>query len=192
MSEFQVLHALRVTGFADADRVSAATGLEPSAVTVALDSATRSGLAKERSGRISGYTLTSEGRERHAALLREQATAEQTAAVGRAYDMFLAPNQEFKALTTAWQTEGADARVVTAERLERVHGEVGELLAPLSAASPRFGTYEPRLRSALDAFGGGEDSALARPMSGSYHDVWMELHEDFLLTLDRERDAADG
>jgi hypothetical protein len=29
-------------------------------------------------------------------------------------------------------------------------------------------------------------------MSASYHDVWMELHEDFLLTLGRDREAADG
>jgi hypothetical protein len=38
----------------------------------------------------------------------------------------------------------------------------------------------------------GDTAAFARPMSHSYHDVWMELHEDLLLTLGRERDAADG
>jgi hypothetical protein len=29
-------------------------------------------------------------------------------------------------------------------------------------------------------------------LTRSYHDVWMELHEDFLVTLARDRSAADG
>jgi len=29
-------------------------------------------------------------------------------------------------------------------------------------------------------------------MSGSYHDLWMELHQDLMCTLGRERTAADG
>ncbi len=47
------------------------------------------------------------------------------------------------------------------------------------------------VRPALDAFRGGDDDALAKPLSGSYHDVWMELHEDLLATLGRERTDAD-
>ena len=30
------------------------------------------------------------------------------------------------------------------------------------------------------------------PLSDSYHDVWMQLHEDLLLTLGRDRSTADG
>lgn len=28
-------------------------------------------------------------------------------------------------------------------------------------------------------------------MYDSYHDIWMELHQDLLLTTGREREAAD-
>jgi hypothetical protein len=51
--------------------------------------------------------------------------------------------------------------------------------------------YQPRLNSALTAFSDGNTEALARPMTGSYHDVWMELHEDLLLALARQRTDED-
>jgi hypothetical protein len=34
---------------------------------------------------------------------------------------------------------------------------------------------------------GGDERWLTTPMIGSYHDVWMELHEDLLTTLDVSR-----
>ena len=58
--------------------------------------------------------------------------------------------------------------------------------APALRALPRA------LRRARSArFRDGDDDALAKPLSGSYHDVWMELHEDLLATLGRERTDAD-
>ena len=32
--------------------------------------------------------------------------------------------------------------------------------------------------------------SLTKPLTGSYHDVWMELHEDLLLTLGLAREDA--
>ena len=36
------------------------------------------------------------------------------------------------------------------------------------------------------------DDAVAKPLSGSYHDVWMELHEDLILTqgIDRAEEGS--
>jgi hypothetical protein len=48
-----------------------------------------------------------------------------------------------------------------------------------------------RLAAALDRVRGGEVAAFARPMADSYHDIWMELHQDLLLSAGRERGAAD-
>jgi hypothetical protein len=36
---------------------------------------------------------------------------------------------------------------------------------------------------AYDRLIGGDVRWLTTPMIGSYHDVWMELHEDLLMTL---------
>ena len=59
-------------------------------------------------------------------------------------------------------------------------------------ALPRFASYALRLTRALERFKGGDGAALARPLSGSYHDVWMELHQDLLLSLAKERGDSDG
>ena len=38
----------------------------------------------------------------------------------------------------------------------------------------------------------GDPAGFARPLTNSYHDVWMELHEDLLVSLDLTRSGADG
>jgi hypothetical protein len=79
-----------------------------------------------------------------------------------------------------------------AERLRSLHVEIVPVLDDLAAASPRFEPYAPRLTRAVERFDAGDHAALARPLSESYHDVWMELHQDLLLSLGRERGASDG
>jgi hypothetical protein len=65
-------------------------------------------------------------------------------------------------------------------------------LAELGTMSLWFNRYVSRLRAALDRLRAGALDALTKPLSGSYHDVWMELHQDLLLALGRTRSAADG
>lgn len=65
-------------------------------------------------------------------------------------------------------------------------GDAGreELIAEAREAQP-LGQAVERLRQ-------GDPDALAKPLSHSYHDVWMELHEDLLNSLGRETSEADG
>ena len=65
------------------------------------------------------------------------------------------------------------------------------VLEPLEIALLRFAAYQVRLTAALDRVRGGDTAAFARPMADSYHDIWMELHQDLLLSAGRERGAAD-
>jgi hypothetical protein len=58
-------------------------------------------------------------------------------------------------------------------------------------ALPRSAAYQNRLTAALDRVRGGNTAAFARPMADSYHDIWMELHQDLLLSAGRDRGAAD-
>jgi hypothetical protein len=195
---FLVVHALKVKGLASAEDLVEITGR--SDLGPALAELTGEALVKLRAGRVSGYSLTMQGREAHAGLVAAGVTEGERAGVSRTYDLFLPVNGRFKEVCTRWQVrsgqpndhaDGAyDAGVI--EELGSVHADVVEAIAPASAVSPRFGRYAERFTAALERVRTGDRTALARPMSHSYHDVWMELHEDLLLTLGRGRDASDG
>jgi hypothetical protein len=121
------------------------------------------------------------------------------------YEAFLVHNRELKEICTAWQLrsrsdgttvvndhgdERYDAQVV--ERLGAHHGRCGAMFDDLSDGLTRLGDYQRRLDAALQRLRAGDAAAFATPMSASYHCVWMELHQDLLITLGRERDEADG
>lgn len=200
---FLVVHALKVKGLASADDLVEITGRTDLAPV--LEELIAAELVKLRTGRIGGYALTKEGRELHSELVASAVTEEERAGLARTYDAFLPVNGRFKEVCTRWQIrsgpDGAqqpndhadetyDAAVV--QELGAVHEEAVRALAPAAQASPRFGRYAGRFEAALERVRGGDRAAFARPLSHSYHDVWMELHEDLLLTLGRRRDDADG
>lgn len=200
---FLVVHTLKVKGLASADDIAVITGRTDLAPV--LEELVAAELVKLRTGRVGGYALTKEGRELHPQLVAAAVTEEERSGLGRTYDAFVPVNGHFKEVCTRWQIrsgpdgaqqpndhsdEAYDASVVG--ELEEVHEKAIAALAPATEASPRFGRYEERFTAALGRVRAGDRAALARPMSHSYHDVWMELHEDLLLSLGRERDAADG
>ena len=202
---FSVAHALRVKGFAEGPVVAEATGRPLEETSALLDDLAAAELIKRRDRGITGWSLTPEGREAHARWLGdERAAAACEGVVASGYDAFLERNEEFKVLCTDWQLrtvdgelvpndhtdEGYDAAIV--ERLGVLHDRVMPSVDSLADAMARFGPYGDRLTAAWKRVADGDRSAIARPLSGSYHDVWMELHQDLLLTLGRERDAADG
>jgi hypothetical protein len=190
-AEFAVLHALRVRGFADAAQVAESSGLPLEKVTTVLAATSERGHTKERTGRISGYALTPAGRARHVLLRDDAVPADAKRELAEAYAAFLEPNKAFKQLTTQWQTESVNDRGQFLSQLEQINDAALAVVDRAAAAQPRFGGYRPRLQAALAAFRDGNDNALAKPMTGSYHDLWMELHEDLLVTLGRSRDEAD-
>lgn len=76
-------------------------------------------------------------------------------------------------------------------RLEKIHLDALAAVTQLSNGLARLAMYGPRLTNALARVQAGEQAAFARPMADSYHDIWMELHQDLLVTLQLERTAAD-
>lgn len=200
-----VLHALRLSGFMSVERLVHRTGLTEDQVNDVLSAAAAAEEVKERTGRISGWMLMPAGREAHAALLAEELqTSGAKAEIERLDDAFVALNEPFKALCTRWQIIGDpetgtpndhsdpdyDAAVIA--DLAAAHPGVISLCGELTAALPRFGRYSRDFDAALARLQGGEIKAFAAPMNESYHDAWMELHQDLLSTLARERTAADG
>jgi len=200
-----VLHALRLKGFAEPPAVAEATAVDEAAVAERLVVFQERELVKRRDGRVSGYLLLPAGKDHHATLLDDDlTTAGCHVEIEVAYVAFIAHNETFKQLCADWQlrpSEGApvandhtdaayDATI--ADRLAAMQPEVAAVVDDLARAMARFAPYTDRLDDAAQRFLGGDHSALARPLARSYHDVWMELHEDFLVTLRRERDASDG
>lgn len=187
--EYEVLSAVRSRGFASVDQIVISTDLLADTVTNLVSNADNLGFLKQRTGKITGARLTPAGRAR-LLLLREGALSEQQqGGIEAAYEQFLAPNRAFKELTTRWQSEKKlDA---TLDALDTIHRKVLKVLAQAAESQPRYAIYGPRLSKALERFAAGDTDALAKPLSESYHDVWMELHEDLLATLGRERTADD-
>ena len=103
-------------------------------------------------------------------------------------------------MCTAWQLRGDalndhtdaayDDSVI--EDLAAVHAGAAALGARLATALPHLAPYPARLGAAVDRLRAGDRDAFTRPLSDSYHDVWMELHEDLIVTLGLERTAADA
>lgn len=200
-TRLELLHALAVKGLASDEVLGAMTGLDGAALTEAIGAAVDDGTAIRREGRITGTMITPAGRDRLAELRAQMplSGAEMTA-VDACYAAFLPVNGDFKRVCAAWQMKDAstpndhtdgpyDASVV--RDLDEIHSRAEALLTDAAGDVPRFGRYTARLSSALCRVHAGDNAAFARPMYDSYHDIWMELHQDLLLTAGRERGADD-
>jgi hypothetical protein len=122
--------------------------------------------------------------------------SDEETAVARAYETFRPLNRELLQVCTDWQVRpgGAlnthdDARYdwSVVDRLEALDDRAGPLLRRLGDAVARFEPYHARLRTARQRVVDGEHDWLTSPRVDSYHTVWMELHEDLLAALGRER-----
>ena len=116
------------------------------------------------------------------------------------YDRFLARDLELKQLCTEWQlrdgqpNDHADAAYDQAirDRLGHFDDEVQPVLAGIATILPWSTRYRDRFAAARARFVSGDDSALTGVLCESYHDVWMELHEDLIITqgIDRATEGA--
>jgi DNA-binding MarR family transcriptional regulator len=192
-----VLHGLRLKGFAEAAALAALWSCDEAEVTVELKGLADDGLVQRRDGRISGWSLTAEGRTAAAVLLVEELDAAGARpAIEDAYQRFLEVNPDLLAACTAWQLTSAqtvndhadaayDASVIA--RLADVHDRAQPVLVELVATLHRFRRYPERLRNALERVQAGATEWFTKPLVDSYHTVWFELHEDLLATLGVQR-----
>jgi hypothetical protein len=183
-----VLHALRIKGIASPEALAEATGTEPDAVLAHLRELEAEGVAFERRSRKRpGWVLSEDGRERHATDLAAAHPAQTRGTLAEHYDGFLALNDDVKGLAARWQHAASDDdRFDLIGRLEDVHELADKALARTGEVVPRFERYNRRLATALERI---EDDPryFVSPLVDSYHTVWFECHEDFLLTLGRTR-----
>src|SRR5690606_16804013 len=108
------------------------------------------------------------------------------------YERFLQVNQPVKDACALWQARnaqaGEDDAISTLDTLEGLLERVQPSLERVAAVLPRFAGYPRRLEAALDQAAEGDHRFLVEPRIDSFHTVWFECHEDYLLTLGRERE----
>jgi hypothetical protein len=195
IDEALVLHTLRVRGFVTPDGFVESLGRHPAEILAEL-------VAKGEVRHIEKrdmYGLLPPGKERQEALLDSYAGSEQVAGLHVHYERFLELNDVFKQLCTDWQmcngeqndhTDAAYDRSCV-ERLQALNAESRPTLEGFAAVVPRMQRYAERLDAAVAAVVAGEQKKFTGVMCGSFHDIWMELHED-LIVLQRIDRVAEG
>jgi phosphoenolpyruvate-protein kinase (PTS system EI component) len=195
IDEALVLHTLRVRGFVTPDGFTESIGRHPAELLAPLIDA---GLVRHIEKRDM-FGLLPPGKERQEALLDEYAGGDVQAGLAEHYEAFLALNDEFKQLCTDWQmrdgapndhADGDYDRVCT-DKLAALAAAATPVIEGLATALPRLSRYDARLARAADCVARGETNKFTGVMCESFHDVWMELHED-LIVLQRIDRAEEG
>jgi hypothetical protein len=98
-------------------------------------------------------------------------------------------NPTVKATCARWHRclerwEKWDAISSLGEQLERVDSALRRAAEIL----PRVAGYRTGLEVALERAEAGHDHYVIDPTVASFHTVWFECHEDYLLTLGRTRE----
>ncbi len=194
---FVTLHALRIKGFAKAEVVADVAGHPEDLVLEHLQAflATEWTAFREQRGL---WQLTPAGREAHrTALDADVAAASLPSGFGSSYEVFLELNLAFKGLCGDWQLRDGqpndhsnsayDRQVI--DRLLKLDDDAQPIVSTMAQALGRLGPYPPRLSRSRERLLGGQTNMFTGVMCGSYHDVWMELHEDLILTQGIDRSA---
>jgi hypothetical protein len=197
--EFVTLHALRIKGFAPTPTLAEMAALPEREVHGHLSVLQAGGHVKFREQREL-WQLTPDGREHHAdRLAADVAASGLVHHLAEQYEEFLNLNGAFKQLCTDWQlrdgapndhTDLAYDRDVIG-RLDALHAGARPVLGSVGQMLLRLNPYAPRLDQVLHRVSSGEHKMFTGVMCGSYHDIWMEFHEDLILTQGISR-AAEG
>jgi hypothetical protein len=186
-----VLHTVRITGRVVTARLPDLTGLPMGVIDDELRSAVEADRVQHHDGIVPGWSLTPGGRQRHLELLSEErANAGRDAQILAAYEDLMVRNEWFKSLCTEWQLRDHPTSCI--ERLCSTHPRVDAIATRLADTLTRFSPYGERFSGALQRLQAGNLDAFTTPLTDSYHDVWMHLHQDLLLTLGRDRASGDG
>ena len=196
---FRTHHALRIKGFAPVTTVAEVAGHEIDTAQQHLDHLREQGHAQFREAREL-WQLTVDGKAAHVVALAADVARLDRLELRRRYEPFLALNVAFKALCGDWQLRGGaindhsdpdyDGAVVA--RFGEFNAAAQPVVVAFAQTLTRFSGYGPRLAETYRKVVMGETKMLTGVMCGSYHDVWMELHEDLILTqgIDRTEEGS--
>jgi hypothetical protein len=195
---FRAFHALRIKGFAKTDMVADIADISVEQAEAELASLMAKEFALFREARAL-WQITPPGKEAHREALAADTPDTVRKALQSPYEVFLGINTSFKELCGDWQLKngapndhsdaGYDKAVI--ERLVAMNEQAVPVVSEMADVLGRLSAYVPRLHSTSQRVVAGEQNMFTGVMVGSYHDVWMELHEDLILTQGIDR-AAEG
>jgi hypothetical protein len=198
-ARFRVHHALRIKGFVKVENVVELAGLPEEEVLDHLQAMQQEGYTNFREAR-GLWQLTPDGREAHSVALEEDVCRPGfREGLAVKYDRFLEMNEVFKALCADWQLRNGETNDHSdpayddgcIKRLGALDDEAQPICHSFGEVAKRFDGYAARLTGSRIALENGDQRMFTGVMCGSYHDVWMELHEDLLLTQGIDR-VAEG
>jgi phosphohistidine swiveling domain-containing protein len=195
VDEALVLHILRIRGFVTVEGLTASVGRPCPEILEALVAAGHVRHIEKRNM----YGLLPAGTERHEAMLVEAVPREVRDGLREPYERFLQLNEEFKQLCTDWQMRDgqpndhndAEYDRTCVERLLELSAAAAPIIDAMAATLPRLRRYGVRLARAAECVVNGETNRFTGVMCDSFHDIWMELHED-LIVLQRIDRVAEG
>lgn len=190
---------MRIKGFATVDTLVDITTHPDTHVEAHLEEFHGAGHVQFRENR-GLWQLTPDGRAAHAEeLARDLEGIDAAAALGDHYPAFVEVNVSFKQLCGDWQLRngepndhtdaGYDGEIIA--RLDEMHQAARPIVSAMGDVIDRLSPYATRLGNVLERVRGGETNLFTGVMCGSFHDVWMELHEDLILTQGIDR-ASEG
>lgn len=196
--QFAVLHALRIKGYGQPPILSEISLVDPDQLLIILQVLAEQGFIRHIVGRDL-WQLTPDGRKFHSEQL-PGIVGDAAEGLRNHYEEFLQLNNRLKELCTAWQirdgkpNDHTDAAYDHARLtdLDALHHDSANMLEGFAAAISRFDAYRHRLATASARTLAGETNLFTGVMCGSFHDIWMELHEDLILMLGIDRRAEDS
>ena len=193
--QFLVHHALRIKGFATTETLCEISTLDLGTVQSNLEHLQSHELALFREAR-SLWQLTPAGKQAHREALQEDVGSSGESLAG-GYEPFLALNDGFKELCGEWQLRDGqpndhsdssyDKSVVA--KLSALHTKTQPIVVGFGEILIRMAQYSPRLAAACNKVEQGEQKMFTGVMCNSFHDIWMELHEDLILSQGIDRQA---
>ncbi|WP_169981104.1 transcriptional regulator [Microbispora sp. H10836] len=199
-----VLHAVRITGFADTPVIARRYGLDPAETEELLLDAEALGWVEHTAfAGTGGWSLTEPGRaENERRLAAELTRVGGAGEVRDVYRGFLPLNALLLQACTDWQLRPtAGDRLAVNDHSDPAWdaGVLHELACVDRALTPladrlgrvlrRFRGYDTRFATALGRARAGEVAWVDRTDVDSCHRVWFELHEDLIATLGLDRHA---
>jgi hypothetical protein len=194
---FRTFHALRIKGFATLDTLAEITALELDQVESDVRTLEQDEHALFRENR-GLWQLTPAGRDAHGtALASDLGGVDAEHLLAPVYPDFVKVNVDFKGLCGAWQLRDdapndhtdADYDAGIVEQLVVLNDRAQPLVTSLGSSLDRMAAYAPRLDAAVSRLRSGQTNMFTGVMCNSYHDIWMELHEDLILTQKIDRSA---
>ncbi|MGB1385916.1 MAG: putative PEP-binding protein [Ilumatobacteraceae bacterium] len=182
ITDIDVLRVLRLRGFATGDGLRQSIGVDPSQVVERLVADEQVNFIEARNM----YMLAPSGRSR---IDDHLAASDPITGLSDAYESFLSLNTEFKQVCTDWQVRDGepnshdddDYDAACIARLRDVYMRSEPVISEMATAVPRLNLYRRRLLEAMTAIDDGQSQRFTGVMCESFHDVWMELHEDLIV-----------